>query len=96
MDEVKITLDLSRLEPKLSTDIKPDMCKCQTCGNKYKISECIPDTGHHDGWEYPSYTIHLCPKCEDGGDVNDYFLSDELTKLWEDMCDKEERLRSQQ
>lgn len=54
---------------------KIDMCKCCECGISLKVSECIPDYGHHDGHEMPPYTEYLCPFCEDGGCVDDFFPS---------------------
>ena len=49
-----------------------NMCKCSNCGWEGNVSECETDT-EQDSWESPSYIIHLCPKCEDGGCIDDYF-----------------------
>ena len=57
------------------TELKPDMCKCSECGGKFNVSDCLSEWGHHDGWEMPAYNEISCPKCEDGGCVDDYFFS---------------------
>ena len=54
---------------------KPDMCKCSECGGKFNVSDCLSEWGHHYGWEMPAYNEISCPKCEDGGCVDDYFFS---------------------
>lgn len=61
-------------------EIRPDLCKCSTCGTTYKISECNSVTDHHNGWELPVTTELECPKCSDGGCIEDYFFSEEF---WE-------------
>lgn len=53
---------------------QPDLCSCDTCDVTFKVSDCEADHGHHDGWEMPPYTQHLCPNCEDGV-MEDYFYS---------------------
>ena len=57
-----------------------DMCKCGNCYRTMKVSECEQDYGHHDGWEMPAYTEILCPHCDDGGCVDDFWPSDESIK----------------
>lgn len=86
----ELTVDLSRLEPKTSSDIKPDLCKCSTCGGEFHISECETDHDYHDGHEMSPYSIHLCPVCPDGGCIDDYNLSEELLLLWDKMKMAEE------
>jgi len=53
---------------------KADMCGCSNCGWKGKCSDCETEQ-EQDGWENPPYTIHLCPVCEDGGCIDDYWYS---------------------
>ena len=60
-------------------DVMFDMCRCSTCHGKFKVSDCEADFGNHNGWELPPYTLHLCPNCEDGGSIDDYFYSEGLT-----------------
>ena len=86
----KLKMDLSRLAPKHSSDIKPDLCRCESCRQAFKITDCIPDTDHHDGWELPQYTIDRCPSCEDGV-MTDYSFSRPLRLKWEAMVLKEKR-----
>lgn len=53
---------------------KPDMCGCSVCGWKGKCSDCETEM-ESEGWEYPDYEVHICPKCEDGGCIDDYWHS---------------------
>lgn len=53
-------------------DVKCDMCSCSNCGWEGYTSVCETDT-ESDGWEYPTYIIHLCPVCEDGGCIDNYW-----------------------
>lgn len=53
---------------------KADMCSCSNCGWKGQCSDCETEW-ESDGWEYPKYQIHLCPVCEDGGDIDNYWFS---------------------
>lgn len=53
-----------------------DMCRCAYCGWEGKVADC--ESGEEsEGWEYPVYTIHYCPVCEDGGCIDDYWSSEE-------------------
>ena len=52
-----------------------DMCSCSQCDWEGKISECVEEE-ESEGWEYPSYTIHLCPNCDNSeGGIEDYYYS---------------------
>ena len=75
-------------EPKHSSEVKADLCKCGSCGKTFKVSECPTET-ERDGWENPSYQIHECPECRDGGDINDYFTSPERLALWDKLKEQE-------
>lgn len=57
---------------------KPDMCKCYECNYEFEVDTCIKDFGHHNGWELPPYTEILCPVCEDGGEINDFWFSEDV------------------
>ena len=61
--------------------IKFDMCKCSNCGWKGEISDCETEQ-EQDGFEGTPYTIHICPVCEDGGCIDDYWLSDEMAESY--------------
>ena len=54
-----------------------DMCRCSNCGVSFKVTDCIPDFGNHDGWELPPSTQHYCPKCPDADAMDDYFYSED-------------------
>ena len=60
-------------------EVKVDMCSCSNCGWKGKVSDCESEW-ESDGWEYPEYLIELCPKCEDGGLIEDYWYSPKMLK----------------
>jgi len=58
--------------------LQEDMCKCSACCNTFKVDDCETEHDHHDGWEMPAYTEILCPTCEGGGCIDDFFFSKEL------------------
>lgn len=39
-------------------------CVCIECFAYMPTHEANPDYGHHNGWEYPAYSEHSCPHCE--------------------------------
>jgi hypothetical protein len=47
---------------------------------EFKVSEC--ETEEDGDWESGYYLIHLCPVCEDGGCIDDYFPSEESLAQW--------------
>lgn len=51
-----------------------DMCKCSSCGWIGEVSVCETEWDQ-DGFEGERYMIHLCPVCEDGGCIDDYWPS---------------------
>ena len=57
---------------KVKDKYPPDMCGCSECGWSGKISECEWEM-ESEGWEYPPYRVDYCPKCEDGGCIDDYY-----------------------
>jgi len=70
-------LKLSRIEAGLKPELKCDLCFCSDCNETFKIDDCPIDAEYNeytgDYMEFPS-----CPKCEDGGCINDYFPSQEV------------------
>lgn len=58
-----------------------DIAKCSQCGWRGNVSECDTDM-EQDGWEGTPYMIHLCPRCEDGGCIDDYSISRKAIKEW--------------
>ena len=58
-----------------------DIAICSECGWEGPVSEC--QTDQEGDWESGYYTIHLCPKCEDGGCIDDYDMTPECLKEWE-------------
>lgn len=57
----------------------PNAGLCDECGQTSFLVDCIHTT-ESEGWEYPSYPVDLCPKCE--GALIDYFYKEPIkTKL---------------
>ena len=48
--------------------------RCSTCNFEAPTDKL--ETDEEGDWEYGYYLIHLCPKCDDGGCVDDYFPAD--------------------
>ena len=85
MKSLKELSDLLLLnkEPEDSNEIICDMCSCEECGWEGKVDDCEKEW-EQEGWEYPRYQVVLCPKCEDGGVISDFWPSDEQLKIWEE------------
>lgn len=58
----------------------PDIAICSACGWRGKITEC--ETEQDGTWEEGYYDIHLCPKCEDGGRIDDYDMTADRCLEW--------------
>ena len=67
--------DLLELEQEKNDKIDLDMCRCGTCGWEGKVSECISELDS-EGWEYESYRVDYCPKCDSEEVIEDYFPSE--------------------
>ena len=65
------------------TDSEPeyDIAICSICHWTGPVSEC--QKGRDGDWETGYYDIHLCPKCKDGGCIDDYSMTDERAREWE-------------
>jgi len=58
-----------------------DICYCSSCHWQGKVSDCEAvweDEGYWGSPSHSGYWVHLCPKCEDGGEILDYFPSSEV------------------
>ena len=60
---------------------RPDIGVCLKCGWKGDVSDCEVD--EEGNFEDGYYMIHLCPNCDDGGDI-DYKMSEERAKEWQE------------
>jgi hypothetical protein len=58
----------------------PDMCRCSDCGKKFKIRNL--KTEQDGDWESGYYNFFVCPKCPDGGCIDDYWESAQGLKDW--------------
>ena len=50
-----------------------DIAICSSCNGRFPVAEC--PTESEGDWETGYYSVHVCPKCEDGGCVDDYDCS---------------------
>jgi hypothetical protein len=58
-----------------------DLAKCSQCGWKGAVAECgIRSEGD---WESGYYEIHTCPKCKDGGCVDEYEMTPNQADKWQ-------------
>jgi len=62
------------IQEDVKSEPKCDMCKCLTCDNEMKVEDCSIEAENY-GREYPTYYYHICPHCEDGGCIEDYWSS---------------------
>jgi len=59
----------------------PDIAICCICGWRGPVEQCGQD---EDGdWENGYYQIDTCPRCEDGGCIDDYDMTEDRLKEWE-------------
>lgn len=59
----------------------PDIAQCSECGWEGHVSEC--ETEQEGSQEEGYYQAHVCPKCDDGGCIDDYSMSNERADEWE-------------
>ena len=69
----------------------PDIAKCSNCGWSGPVNECIE--GEDGDWENGYYSIHECPKCDDGGCIDDYEMSIDQAKKWNKWYEKRENTK---
>lgn len=65
---------------------RPDIAICSECGWKGSTLECIK--GEDGDWETGYYPIDLCPVCEDGGCIDDYDMTPDREKEWDEWRKK--------
>jgi len=75
---------INELIDAIDVDKEPsaDIAICSECGWRGNVSEC--EIGTDGDWESGYYEIDLCPVCEDGGCIDDYDMSEERLKEWEE------------
>lgn len=66
----------------------PDIAICSKCGWRGPTTECERD--EEGDWESGYRMIDLCPKCDDGGCIDDYDMSEERQKSWEAWMENKE------
>jgi hypothetical protein len=64
-----------------SREPSPDIGVCSKCGWEGDVGGCEMD--EEGNFEDGYYMIHLCPNCDDGGDIN-YKMSEERAKEWQE------------
>lgn len=65
---------------------RPDIAICSQCGWRGPVEECGEDT--EGDWESGYYDVDTCPKCSDGGCIDDYDMSEKRAKEWEQWHNK--------
>lgn len=60
---------------------KPDIAICSECQWRGPTSDC--ETEQDGDYESGYYLVDVCPKCEDGGCIDDYDYSDEQGNKYE-------------
>ena len=74
-------MDFRLLEKKKDTEPLPDIGICSECHGRYPLDKCPAE---EDGtWEEGFYAIHICPRCLDGGCLDDYDYSPEQLRKYE-------------
>ena len=85
-------MDLGRLKTQLSPNPKepmPDMGRCSDCGWSGPLSKCPME---QDGdWETGYYDVPVCPRCDDGGCLDDYYYSWRQWWRWKRWRKKKDR-----
>ena len=61
----------------------PDIAICSQCNWCGPISECGIDEQGEGDWETGYISVDLCPKCLDGGCIDDYGMSEKQAEKWE-------------
>jgi len=67
----------------------PDIAICSVCGWRGNVSKC--EKGQDGDRESGYYPIHLCPKCDDGGCIDDYDMSKEKAREWKKWKERDEK-----
>lgn len=72
--------ELCKVKEDPTLEPKPDIAICSECGWRGDISEC--GTDKEGDWESGYYDVHICPKCVDGGCIDDYDMSPSVEIDW--------------
>ena len=83
-DRILYKSSLSAPEPDPEPEF--DIAICSQCGWRGPVSEC--ETGEEGDWESGYYKIDLCPRCEDGGCIDNYDMSPVREKEWEAWAER--------
>ncbi len=81
MKRFPFTEELNKQEEPL-----PDIAICSQCGWRGQSTECPKE--EEGDWESGYHMVDICPKCEDGGCIDDYDMSDEQLAKWEEWTKK--------
>ena len=74
----------------IDAEPKCDIGICSDCGWRGLLTDCH-SYKEQESWEMPDwYWIFECPKCKDGGCIDDYDYSPERQKEWEEWKEKNE------
>ena len=65
-----------------------DRCRCSDCHTTF-FTKDLPIEEESEGWEYPTYTVHVCTKCEEGGCIENYYPSSRALREWKETKETE-------
>ena len=85
--KIDILLDALALEVNLDNEPLPDIAICSQCGWRGSVKDC--GEAEDGDWETGYYKIDACPICEDGGCIDDYDMTAEREKEWNEWYKKQ-------
>ena len=75
-----INFDIFSLNEDPDPEPQPDLACCSECGWEGPREDCLID--QEGDWETGYYDVDLCPRCEDGGCIDDYNMTEERKEEW--------------
>ena len=67
----------------------PDKVECGQCHRKWFVKDC-PTVTEGD-WETGYYDVLVCPKCEDDGELDNFYFSRKQQRLYDDWFKKQDK-----
>ena len=80
LKDLKLDLVIDNKQP------KPDIAICSDCGWRGPVEECLK--GQDGDWESGYFEIDECPKCDNGGCIEDYDMTPERLEEYNKWYDR--------
>lgn len=64
----------------INAEPQPDRAQCSDCKRKFWIKDL--ETEAEGDWENGYIDVYVCPKCDDGGCIDNYQFSAKQAKRW--------------